>query len=139
MIRLLSVVFLLVLLFLGGCKDDGESLTDPIDTSKKRIVRVIDDTATQQRVIDKVDSLGMQIDAYYAQYTSLRDSIILLNADYTTTEEEIGTLYKEVNRVTIAIASSVLLVGLEIKDDLTEKEWKRISSSKGRVLLELLW
>ena len=139
MIRLLSVVFLLVLLFLGGCKDDGESLTDPIDASKKRIVRVIDDTATQQRVIDKVDSLGMQIDAYYAQYTSLRDSIILLNADYTTTEEEIGTLYKEVNRVTIAIASSVLLVGLEIKDDLTEKEWKRISSSKGRVLLELLW
>ncbi len=133
LIVLVTVLFLIVIH--SGCKNltPVEASRSAAEDTRMLISKHVTDDVRARKLIGIVDRLESDMEAYNEKQIAHNKALVVKNADYDSSQQNMKTLYDAFNRDTEAIYRTIAEAHLDMKALATEEEWAVISKPKDRI------
>jgi hypothetical protein len=120
-----SLIFLIVL---AGCKSkDAEVLTwTPNEETHQHIESVIANLERRNAMLAIMDSFNAEMESIADAVKVQREKILMANAKYDTTREELQRMYDELNAKVGQLGDAAKTHSFELRTHCSEAEWEKI-------------
>lgn len=131
---------LYVLLLIGLAAGCSSPETPEVAISDKRIAdmrgridKTVEDPVRAEALNEILDELEGKLKAYELSLAAKRLAIINASADYSTTREQLVTLYESMNDEMLEMMEYIQRVHFRLKEQAKPDEWKKLTGGRKKL------